>query len=374
MFQKIFVSIILLIFSGLFLTFCGGGHADNAGDKADADTSKTTEKKSKENIEAVPVEIITVMRGDISDYILLSSNLETEVMADVYSRVQGIVESIEKEEGQFAAKGEVLMTLEAKEFDLAEQRARVQYDQQLSNYKRLEVMHEKKLLSDDEFEKARYTMVAAEISWKEARLNLDYTKITSPIAGRVGERLAKIGKRIQPVDKLFSVVDNSQVIAVVYVPEKNLNQLKIGQRAVITSDNLPDQKFSGAIKRISPVVDPASGTFKVTVGVNNAGNDLRPGMFVNVHIIIDTHKNSILIPKTAVVYENEWVNIYVVRDSVAHKIRMSPGFQDSEKIESLQDVAEGEKVIVVGQAGMKDKTRVKIVSERENRLAVGNKD
>jgi len=371
---KFYMSVMLL--SGLLFIKCGGGHADNSTTNNNPDTSKTAaengEKKNAEKAEAVPVEVISVMRGDISDYILLSSNLETEVMADVYSRLQGIVETIEKEEGQYVAKGEILLTLEAKEYELAEQRAKVQYDQQLSNFKRLEAMHEKNLLSDDEFEKARYTMQAAEISWKEAKLNLDYTKITSPISGRVGERLAKIGKRIQPADKLFSVVDNSQVIAVVYVPEKNLDELKIGQQALITSDNLDNEKFSGTIKRISPVVDPASGTFKVTVGVNNAGNNLRPGMFVNVHIIIDTHRNTILIPKTAVVYENEWVNVYVVRDSVAHKIRLTSGFQDSEKIESLQDIAAGEKIIVVGQAGMKDKTPIKVVSERENRLAAGN--
>ncbi len=333
-------------------------------------TAQQAQTGSQQNVEErIPVEVMPVMRGDISKYLLLSSNLETEVMADVYSRIQGIVDSIFKEEGQYVKKGDVMLTLEAKEYELSEQKARVEYEQQLRNFQRLEKMHQKNLLSDEEYEKAKYQLKAVEIAWNEAKLKLDFTKVRSPISGRVGQRLAKIGERIQPTDKLFSVVDNSQVIAVVYVPEKNMNEVKIGQKAYVTSDYFKDEKFDGWIKRISPVVDPSSGTFKVTVGVRNRSAKLRPGMFVNVHIVLDTHKNVILVPKNAVVYENENMFAYVVRDSVAHKIRLHTDYEDNEKVEVLEGIEEGEPIIVVGQAGMKDQTPVRIVNVRENTLA-----
>ena len=374
----------ILIFISILISYCGqpgsgknqvesGNDTTKVGsDSLQKDSSKKDDRKfsdqmgqKPEDEELIPVEITKVKRGSISDFILLSSNLETEVMADVFARVQGIVEKIHKEEGDYVEKGETLLTLEAKEYVLAEQRANVEYQQQLSNYKRLEAMHAKNLLSDDEFERAKYSMEGARIAWEEAKLNLDYTYIKSPISGHIGERLAKIGERIQPTDKLFSVVNNSQVIAVVYVPEKSLGKLEIGQKALIHSDNLGDEVFEGWIKRISPVVDPASGTFKVTVGVKNREDRLRPGMFVNVEIIIETHNDVILIPKTAIVYENEYMNVYIVRDSIAHKMRLKPGFEDNEKVESLAEIKEGDQLIVVGQSGMKDKTGVKVVSERE---------
>lgn len=374
----------ILIFISILISYCGqpgsgknqvesGNDTTKVGsDSLQKDSSKKDDRKfsdqmgqKPEDEELIPVEITKVKRGSISDFILLSSNLETEVMADVFARVQGIVEKIHKEEGDYVEKGETLLTLEAKEYVLAEQRANVEYQQQLSNYKRLEAMHAKNLLSDDEFERAKYSMESARIAWEEAKLNLDYTYIKSPISGHIGERLAKIGERIQPTDKLFSVVNNSQVIAVVYVPEKSLGKLEIGQKALIHSDNLGDEVFEGWIKRISPVVDPASGTFKVTVGVKNREDRLRPGMFVNVEIIIETHNDVILIPKTAIVYENEYMNVYIVRDSIAHKMRLQPGFEDNEKVESLAEIKEGDQLIVVGQSGMKDKTGVKVVSERE---------
>ncbi len=369
-------SILWILVTILIVSFFGGCSRPNPEKRArelkrkQQQTARLPQKqKISTTDERIPVEVMPVKRGDISKYLLLSSNLETEVMADVYSRIQGIVDSIFKEEGQYVKKGDVMLTLEAKEYELAEQKARVEYEQQLRNFQRLQKMHEKKLLSDEEYEKAKYQLKAVEIAWNEAKLKLDFTKVRAPINGRVGQRLAKIGERIQPTDKLFSVVDNSQVIAVVYVPEKNMNEVKIGQKAYVTSDYFKDRKFDGWIKRISPVVDPSSGTFKVTVGVRNRGSKLRPGMFVNVHIVLDTHKNVILVPKNAVVYENENMYAYVVRDSVARKIRLHTGYEDNEKVEVLQGIEEDEPIIVVGQAGMKDQTPVRIINVRENKLA-----
>ncbi len=373
--RTILLSVLILTIASFSFIQCGGG-SGRPDRKASQDSLKKADGKFQKNAsdeETIPVEVTVVTRGDISNYILLSSNLETEIMADVYSRAQGIVQEIFIEEGQWVKKGQVMLTLEAKEYELSEQKAKIDYQQQLSNFKRLEAMHKKSLLSNEEFEKAKYTLQASEIQWKEAQLNLDYMQIRSPISGRVGERLAKIGKRIQPTDKLFSVVDNSQVIAVVYVPEKNLNQLKIGQRVIVSSDHLEGKTFAAWIKRISPVVDPSSGTFKVTIGVKNKGSVLRPGMFVNARIILDTHHGVVLIPKTAVVYENEYMNVFIVRDNVAHKIRLEPGYEDNEKIESLKDISEGDQIVVIGQAGMKDLSKVNVVTVRKNKLAAKNK-
>jgi len=182
--------------------------------------------------------------------------------------------------------------------------------------------------------------------------------------------LVRQGDRVQPIDKLFTVINTDEMIAVVHVPEKEIDSIRKGQKAYITSRHLEGEHFSGWIKRVSPVVDPQSGTFKVTIGIRNENNRLRPGMFVNAHIITDTHQNTVLIPKTALLYENEQMHVFVVRDSIANKIALKAGYQDFEKVESLSDIEEGENIIVVGQAGLKDQTKVKIVAERENRLTL----
>jgi membrane fusion protein (multidrug efflux system) len=370
--MKLSISIIILLtFGMLFLSGCGAKSEPSENSTAQNDTTKTKQDESKKSSEEelIPVETTTIQKGTISSYILLSSNLETEKMADIYSRVQGLVEKIYVEEGDYVKKNQVLMELEAEEYILAEESARVDYEQKKAACERAEAMFKKELYSQQEFEQVKFPMDAAKIAWEQAKLNLSYTKITSPIAGVVGNRFRKPGDRIQPSDKLFTVINLEEMIAVVHVPEREIQRISKGQNAYIFSDNLGNKRYPGWIKRVSPAVDPQSGTFKVTVGVKNVDNELRPGMFVNTHIITDTHIEAVLIPKTAIVYENEKMNVYVVRDSVARKIQLDSGFENYQYIESLSKISEGEKVIVVGQAGLKDSTKVKIISERENVLS-----
>ncbi|MFQ5674787.1 MAG: efflux RND transporter periplasmic adaptor subunit [bacterium] len=372
------VCLILLISAGFLSLNCAGGDA-HSGDNDDAkvaandDTTSTGQDKKSEKSKGdkkeddlIPVETTIASTGDISSFILLSSNLETERMADVFARVQGLVEEIYAEEGDFVKKGQVLMKLEADEYELEEARAKVDFEQEQNLYDRKQAMFDKQLLSKEEFETARFTVDAKRILWQEAKLKLDYTRITAPISGVIGERLRRPGDRIQPTDKLFTVINDEEMIAVVHVPEKEIGTLKKGQKAYITSEHLKDERYSGWIKRVSPVVDPASGTFKVTIGISNESHRLRPGMFINAHIITDTHENTVLIPKTALIYENENVHVYVVRDSIAHKIVLDVGYQDFEKVESLANIDPGERIIVVGQSGLKDQTKVKVVAEHND--------
>jgi len=379
--------IATMLLTGVMIS-CGDGSAENKDSKQNENESdssavasdstkavgdsvdKSGDKKAGQSIEAVPVEVTTVKKGTISDYILLSANLETEKMTDVYSRVQGLVEQIYVEEGDRVKKNQILVKLEANEYELAEKRAQLNYMKQESDFKRLQEMYDKDLLSKEEFEQAEFTTEGLKVDWEQAKLDLSYTRITSPIVGIIGDRLIKLGDRINPTDKLFTVINTDEMIAVVYAPEKELGIIEKNQSAYISSDNIRGERFTGWIKRVSPVVDPQSGTFKVTIGVRNKRDRLRAGMFVNVHIVTATHENAILIPKTAIVYENEAMNVFIVRDSLAHKLVLDVGFQDHEKVESLSGIQEGDKVIVVGQAGLKDKTKVVIVSERENSFAI----
>jgi RND family efflux transporter MFP subunit len=384
--KKLEAVISILTVCLLLFYACGNGSAEEEGkissdaavDSINTDSSgsaekmindKDEDKKNEKAAELIPVEVTTVTKGNITDYILLSANLETEKMADVYSRVQGLVENIYVEEGDYVKKGKTMIVLEAVEYKLAEEKARLNYLKQKSDFERLEAMYKQDLLSIEEFQQARFTMQSLEVDWKQAKLNLSYTRIASPISGVVGDRLRKPGDRIQPTNKLFTVINTTEMIAVVYAPEKELENVKKNQSAFVTSDHITGERFEGWIKRVSPVVDPQSGTFKVTIGVKNRENRLKAGMFVNTHIITATHHDAVLIPKRAIVYENEAMNVFIVRDSLAHKIILKVGFQDHAKVESLEGIYEGDQIIIIGQAGLKDKTKVKIVNIKQNDLA-----
>ncbi len=372
-FMVVFLLMSLIVWNG-----CGSGEANskdkNSGpDSTVADSTASGQPgktgagprgKKGENISAVPVEVTRLSIGDISSSLLYSSTLETEETVDVYSRIGGLVMEVYAEESQQIQKGQKLLQIEKEEYELAEEKARLEYKTKLADFKRLKALQEEDLLSQEEFDNAELALKQTEIAWKQAALNLKYTTITAPITGVIGDRFVRLGDRIQPSTKLYTITNLDEKIVRIYVPQGEFTKCYLKQRAVITSDVIEGERLDGYVKRISPVIDPQSGTFKVTVAVNDPQNRLRPGMFVNTELIVDTHENTRLIPKSALLYENERTYFFIVSEDSARKIEMQKGFEDAEKVEVLNDLPAGTQVVVLGQNGLKNGSKVRIIVER----------
>jgi len=146
-------------------------------------------------------------------------------------------------------------------------------------------------------------LAQARLRARQADLNLEHATIRAPFSGVITERLVQVGARVGSGAKLMSMIKLDDMIARVYVPGQYLTVVRPDQPAVITSDFLEGREFEGWVKRISPIVDPHSGTFKVTVGLRDRWEHLRPGIFVNVRIVTDTHTHAVLVPKEALVYD-----------------------------------------------------------------------
>ncbi len=285
-------------------------------------------------------------------------------MADVYSRISGLIERIYVEEGDRVTKNQPLLQIEQEEYVLEDEKAKLQWEKQRSEFERFQALKDQSLISTEEFETARLAVRQAELQWKQAHLNLDYTLVRSPINGVVGERFIRLGDRIQTSTRLFVVSNPSEKVVKIYVPQDELPRCYLDQQAVILTDVLPDSKFQGWVKRLSPIVDPTSGTFKVTAGVKDPQNLLRPGMFVGVQLIVDVKENTRLIPKPALFYENERTYFFMVEGDSVQRLELKRGFEDAEKVEVLNPVSDSCQVVVVGQSGLKTGNRVKIVKEK----------
>jgi membrane fusion protein (multidrug efflux system) len=370
----------LMVLSGLLLILtlflsCGGnkdGDLKNSQGKSDSGAAEVKNGKpgfgpggfANGDPAAIPVEVTPVVLGDISDYLLYNSTVETEEFAEVYSRIAGVVEKLSVEEGDWVKKNQPMLQIEQQEYILEEQKARLQYDKQKSEFNRFKALKDKNLVSEEEFETARLAQRQAELAWKQAQLNLDYTIIRAPINGVVGERTVRLGDRIQPSTKLFLISNLADKVVKLYVPQDKLTNSYVNQKVIITTEVLPDIEFQGWVKRISPIVDPVSGTFKITVGVKDPKNKLRPGVFVNARLIVDKHENTTLIPKTALVYENERSYFYTINSDTARKFELKKGFEDAEKVEVENDIPDSALIVVIGQGGLKDGSKIKVTNHR----------
>lgn len=346
---------------------CGddAGAKKSEGAKADStktDSTKVAKKDDKKKVrEGVPVKVSAVETGEISEHVLYSATVEAEATVDIYAQASGLVRRILVEEGTKVSEGQVLVELVDDELKLDEAEARLAHQKVEAQLIRKAELYNRKLLAKEEYEDLRMSVEQSKIRWERARLALHHAHVRAPVDGVISQRLVKIGDRVGQSAKLYEIVNLSRLIAYVHVPGQGMQNLSIGQRALVTTDFLPDSKFEGRILRISPVVDPGSGTFKVTLELDAGDRRLRPGMFVNAHIVTATHMQAVLVPKRAVVYDDGMPHVFVVSDSTAQKVRFNIGFDDTEHVEVISGVDEGDLIVVVGQNGLKDKAKVRII-------------
>ena len=357
---------ILTFFLGFLvvgLTACGEGGTDGDKKTAAADSTKTDSLKvdAKKVEEGVPVKVRPVATGRISDYVQHTSAIETEEVIDVYAQTGGLVREVLVEEGDEVKAGQLLVRLVDDELRLSADEARVNHQKLASKFERSEGLFERSLLSKEDFEERKFTLEESRIRWERSKIALAHASVRSPVNGVVAERGVKLGDRIGNSNKLFSLVDLKKLIAYVHVPGRDMRHIGLGQQARVTTDFLPGEEFEGYILRISPVVDPRNGTFKVTLGVDESADLLRPGMFITVNIVTATHGDAVLVPKRAVVYDDGFPHVFVVSDSLATRKRLEIGFEDSENLEVLSGTALGDLIVVVGQNGLKDEAKVRII-------------
>ncbi len=346
-----FLAVLVLVVMAAAQTGCGN------------DAKSMESHEGNDERPAVPVEVATAVTGDISAYLVGTATLEAEDEATVVAKSGGIVVEILSEEGSYVKAGQKLAQLDDDRLALELERAEAGLQKLLREFERNAELHEKQLVSTEEFERVRSEYEAQRAARDLARLSLEHTAVVAPISGIVSERLIKVGNMVQAYEPAFRVTDFDPLHAIMHVPERELNKLRVGHRASLRVDAHPGEDFIGRIERISPVLDPTTGTFKVTVEVRDRSLRLKPGMFTRIRIVYDTHAETLLVPKEAVLAEDDESTVFVIRDSMTFRQPVQTGYEDDRYIEILDGLQEGAEVITTGQSSLKDSSRIEVISQ-----------
>ncbi len=353
--------LLLLLLAALL----AGPTACSMGEASDDDSSegKDDDDSAAEEARATPVKVEPVEVGEISETLVASSTVDTERHANVHVEVPGTIEEVRVEEGDRVRAGAVLAVLRNAALVGELERAEASFQRSKDDYESVRSLFEKGFVSKNEYEAASLAHQTARATLEQARETHRARQLTSPIAGTVSLRQVRYGEAVSTGQLAFAVVDLQALRVEVNLPEKDLARLEPGQKARIRSEILADGvEAAGHVERISPVVDPASGTVKVTVAIDPGQAVLRPGMFVAVEIVVDTHAKAQLVPKRAVVYdEGEPFAFVVTAESTVARKPLTLGFTDRDRVEILDGVAPGDQVVVVGQGLLRDGSDVKVV-------------
>ena len=194
---------------------------------------------------------------------------------------------------------------------------------------------------------------------------LSRTVIRAPFAGQVLKRHLDVGGNVSDGTAVYDLADLDPLYADVGVPERQISTLGVGQPVRMVADSTGDA-VAGSIERLAPEVDATTGTVKVTVAVPG-GSGLRPGGFVRVDIVIDTHEQALVVPRSALVAEGRrWHLFRVLEDGTSRRaLEVERGYEEGDLVEILSVVSSHEPsvrattVIVVGAAALTDGSAIR---------------
>lgn len=373
-FKRIGILALLALMTVSFTTACnrGDGEADESdtavqesdgdGEAADNDKkAKDDEDDEDEEDEAVPVEVVILERGPIESILRFSTNLEAENDVQVFSEANRRVTQLLVEEGDRVRKGQVLIRLQAEAQQTEVARVQSQLEKAKLEFERQTNLYEQELISIDEYNEATYTLEQLELSLEDAKRMLSYTEVRAPITGTLTERFVNVGDHVTMDQHLFDITDFNSIVARIYVPEKELSRLRVGQNARIFAEAAGTGEKRGTVDRVAPRVDPRSGTVKVTVAIPPT-EGLLPGMYVTVELITDVHDEAVLVPKKALVYDADQLFVFRVKENdMVERLLVRAALEDRDNIEPAGTLEEGDRIVVAGQASLKDGSLIRLV-------------
>ncbi len=345
--------------------------SEESGKKKDGDKRKRAKDGDKDTAkkeEAVPVEVSELALGPIESVLAFSANLEAESEVSVVAEAQRQVIQLLVEEGDHVSRGQVLLRLQNDEQTSALGKVKSQVEKAEREFVREERLYEQELISEEDFSNAKYDLEQLRIEMADAERELSYTDVRAPISGIVAARMVNLGDQVQIGQELFELIDFDSIVARIYVPEKHLTQLRTGLPANVTAQAAAGLDYDCTVKRIAPIVDAKSGTVKVTVAVGSKPG-LRPGMYVDVNLVTTTHNEAVLVPKRAVVYDNDQMYVYRVRDkNRVERVFFQPLLTDKYNVEPVSGLSEGDRIVIAGQAGLKEGALVKLAGEDQGAI------
>lgn len=183
-----------------------------------------------------------------------------------------------------------------------------------TNLNRLQKLLAQKTVSESQYDAAvaDYQQALAQVD--SIRVSIDKKSVRVPFAGRLGIRLVNLGQYLKEGDGIVSLQCLDPIFVDFFLPQQNLAHLQTGLPVRVTTDGLPGEVLEGKITTINAEVDPATRNIKVQATMDNPGERLRPGMFVDVAVVLPSARHVLAVPATAVLYAPYSDSVYIVEE------------------------------------------------------------
>ncbi|MFB0713154.1 MdtA/MuxA family multidrug efflux RND transporter periplasmic adaptor subunit [Buttiauxella noackiae] len=356
----------------------------------DAAGSQSTQQRHPGNRQGMrggalaPVQAATATSEAVPRYLTGLGTITAANTVTVRSRVDGQLLAIHFQEGQQVKAGDLLAEIDPSQFKitLAQAQGQLAKDQAtLANARRdlarYQQLVKTNLVSRQELDAQQAlvnesvgTIKADEAAVASAQLQLDWSRITAPIDGRVGLKQVDVGNQISSSDTAGIVVltQTHPIDLIFTLPEGDIATVVKAQKAGATLsveawDRTNKQKLSsGSLLSLDNQIDVTTGTIKLKARFNNEDDALFPNQFVNARMLVDTQQNAVVVPTAAVQMGNEGSFVWVLNsEDKVSKHLVTTGIQDSQKVVITAGLSAGERVVTDGIDRLTEGAKVEVV-------------
>ena len=331
----------------------------------------------------MPVGAASVAKGDIAVTLNALGTVTPLATVTVRPQVSGEILHINFQEGQMVKAGDVLVEIDPRTYRAAYDQAVGQLERDKAtleneqlDLKRDQALYAQKAVSQQVLatqaalvRSSAATVKSDQALVESAAINLGYTKIKSPVDGRAGLRQVDVGNLIQAGQTTgVVVVTQLEPISVLFsLPEDNIDQVmgRVNSGASLSVDAYDRGQAvklaSGKLATVDNVIDPTTGTVKMRAMFDNAKGELFPQQFVNVRLLVNTLKQQVWVPASAVERGAQGAYVYVVQpDNTVAMRGVTLGPQDGDKVAILKGLNPGENVVTDGADRLRDGSEVTV--------------
>jgi RND family efflux transporter MFP subunit len=324
---------------------------------------------------ALPIEMVRPHRGDIDRHVKFPGIVRPLQQATLYAKVGGYLKSIRVDKGDSVEAGQLLAELEVPELiaDLARNQAEAEVAR--TDYNRMRVAAEKApdLVMPMDLDQARGKYEIAKANLERIRTLLSYTKITAPFSGTITARYVDLGAFVPAATSgsaaqtsgVVTLMDFDAVRVQVAVPESEASRVASGQAVRFDVEAFPGRVFEASITRYSYALNESSKTMLAEIEMPNPGAELRPGMYASLQIAIERHKDVLLVPLDAVLFEKGNASAFTVAGGKAKKMPLKVGFNDGANVEIIEGLNADQPVIRIRNRNLADGQAVQAAADTE---------
>lgn len=334
--------------------------------KNNSEESNNSVNNKDEELVVINVETSKSYIGNSIATFRSTAVLEADREATVTTKTSGIILDILVEAGDTVKKDDLLLVLESDTQQLSLNSASANYDKSENNYERAKLLLNKGLTNKEQIDNLKFETLALKSSLEQAKMNLSFTQVKAPFDGVVVKRHVKVGNLIQNATAVFDIIDFNSLQAKINVPEHQLSIMRTGLDVQFEFDALNHSSKNGKVIRISPIIDSNSGTFEVTVSIDNSDMSLRPGLFAKANIIIDQKNDVVLTDKDSIIREDELAFVYVVNEGTKIiKTLVTLGYEMENTYEVISGLNAGQEVVTTGKNNLTPNATVNVVNYDE---------